>query len=81
MNVNLIINIASAHLIKKNSKRLLCASLFMAGNSVPPFEYDVIRVPPVGQPRREELFKQCCDLRIEVFCKEQGFPEDEELDE
>ncbi|CDO73763.1 hypothetical protein BN946_scf185015.g91 [Trametes cinnabarina] len=48
--------------------------------SSPP-AYEIITVPPVGQPGREELRQQCYDVRIDVFHREQGFPLDTEIDE
>ncbi|OJT05352.1 hypothetical protein TRAPUB_3793 [Trametes pubescens] len=46
-----------------------------------PPEYEIITVPAVGQPGREELRQQCYDVRIDVFHHEQGFPFDTEIDE
>ncbi|OSD04625.1 acyl-CoA N-acyltransferase [Trametes coccinea BRFM310] len=43
--------------------------------------YEIITVPAVGQPGREELRQQCYDVRIAVFHREQGFPLDTEIDE
>ncbi|KAI0832640.1 acyl-CoA N-acyltransferase [Trametes gibbosa] len=43
--------------------------------------YEVVIVPAVGQPAREELRQQCYDVRIDVFHREQGFPLDTEIDE
>lgn len=44
-------------------------------------EYEIITVPQVSHVGREELFKQCVNLRMEVFHVEQGFPAETELDE
>ncbi|KAI9000807.1 acyl-CoA N-acyltransferase [Trametes punicea] len=43
--------------------------------------YEIITVPAVGQPGREELRQQCFDVRIDVFHHEQGFPLDTEIDD
>ena len=43
--------------------------------------YEVITVPAVGEPGREELRQQCYDVRIAVFSVEQGFPLETEIDE
>lgn len=44
-------------------------------------DHEIITLPKVGHPERDDLFKQCFILRIEVFSKEQGFPSATELDE
>ena len=46
--------------------------------STPPHE--IIVVPDVGQPSRDELRQQCYDVRIDVFVHEQKFSLDEEID-
>ncbi|KAI0722761.1 acyl-CoA N-acyltransferase [Earliella scabrosa] len=45
-----------------------------------PPAHEIIVVPSVGQPGREELRQQCYDVRIDVFHREQGFPLDTEID-
>ena len=42
--------------------------------------HEIIVVPAVGQPGREELRQQCYDLRVEVFHHEQGFSVEDEFD-
>lgn len=51
----------------------------MATGDPPPHE--IIIVPDVGQPGREELRDQCYALRITVFHHEQKFPLETEIDE
>jgi len=46
--------------------------------TIPPHE--IIVLPPVGQARRDELFQQCCALRMDVFHREQNFPAETEID-
>lgn len=46
-----------------------------------PPAHEIIVVPGVGQPGREELRQQCYDVRIDVFHREQGFPLDTEIDQ
>ena len=48
--------------------------------SSPP-SHEIVVVPALGQPGREELRQQCYDVRIDVFHREQGFPLDTEIDE
>ncbi|KAM5535484.1 hypothetical protein V8D89_010821 [Ganoderma adspersum] len=43
--------------------------------------YEIIIVPAVGEPGRDELRQQCYDVRIDVFHREQGFPLDTEIDD
>lgn len=43
--------------------------------------HEIIIVPAVGEPGREELKQRCYDVRIDVFHREQGFPLDTEIDE
>ena len=43
--------------------------------------HEIIIVPAVGEPGRDELRQQCYDVRIDVFHREQGFPLDTEIDE
>ncbi|KAI1796174.1 acyl-CoA N-acyltransferase [Ganoderma leucocontextum] len=43
--------------------------------------HEIIIVPVIGEPRREELRQQCYDVRIDVFHREQGFPLDTEIDD
>ncbi|KAF8272117.1 hypothetical protein EI94DRAFT_1777112 [Lactarius quietus] len=43
-------------------------------------EHEIIRIPSVGQPGREQLRHQCYGVRIDVFHREQGFPLDTEID-
>lgn len=43
-------------------------------------EHEIIRISSVGQPDREQLRRQCYDVRIDVFHREQGFPLDTEID-
>ena len=49
--------------------------------AAPQPSHEIIVVPAVGQPGREELRQQCYDVRIDVFHREQGFPLDTEIDE
>lgn len=42
--------------------------------------HEIIVVPAVGQPGREDLRQQCYDLRVEVFHNEQGFSVEDEFD-
>ena len=51
------------------------------GEMPAPLNYEIITVPKSGDIDHDLLFKQCYDIRIEVFSKEQGFPADIELDE
>ncbi|KAH9049660.1 acyl-CoA N-acyltransferase [Lactarius hengduanensis] len=44
-------------------------------------QHEIIRIPSVGQPGREQLRHQCYNVRIDVFHREQGFPLDIEIDE
>ena len=46
-----------------------------------PPAHEIVIVPAVGQPGREELRQQCYDVRIDVFHREQGFPLDTEIDQ
>ncbi|KAH9045281.1 acyl-CoA N-acyltransferase, partial [Lactarius pseudohatsudake] len=43
-------------------------------------QHEIIRIPSVGQPGREQLRHHCYDVRIDVFHREQGFPLDTEID-
>ncbi|KIP12759.1 hypothetical protein PHLGIDRAFT_97410 [Phlebiopsis gigantea 11061_1 CR5-6] len=43
--------------------------------------HEIIVVPGVGQPGRDELRQQCYDLRVEVFHREQGFSVEDEFDQ
>jgi hypothetical protein len=51
----------------------------MASANAPPHE--LVIVPAVGQPGREELLNECFNIRIAVFVDEQGFSKDDEFDE
>lgn len=51
-----------------------------SSSSSPP-THEIIVVPDVGQPGREELREQCYALRIAVFHHEQKFPLETEIDE
>ncbi|KAI9467141.1 acyl-CoA N-acyltransferase [Lactarius psammicola] len=44
-------------------------------------QHEIIHIPSVGQPGREQLRHQCYGVRIDVFHREQGFPLDTEIDE
>lgn len=46
--------------------------------STPPHE--IIVVPDVDEPSRDELRQQCYDVRIDVFVYEQKFSLEEEID-
>jgi hypothetical protein len=50
------------------------------GNS-PGQGHEIVQVPSVGQPGREQLRQQCYGVRIDVFHREQGFPLESEIDE
>ena len=56
-------------------------SPILLDSTPPPIDYEIITVPSIGHADREELFKQCLDLRMDVFHVEQGFPAETELDE
>ncbi|GBE79911.1 acyl-CoA N-acyltransferase [Sparassis latifolia] len=43
--------------------------------------HEIIIVPDVGEPGRQELRQQCYDVRIDVFHHEQKFPLDTEIDD
>ncbi len=43
--------------------------------------HEVIRIPACGEEGRDELKRQCFDLRIAVFVHEQGFPLEDEIDQ
>ena len=36
-------------------------------------DHEIILVPPLGQPGREQLLQECYDIRINVFHHEQGY--------
>lgn len=44
-------------------------------------QYEILVVPGVGAPHRDELRQECYDVRIDVFHREQKFPLDTEIDE
>lgn len=46
-----------------------------------PLAYEIVTVPAMGEPGRDELRQQCYDVRIAVFSVEQGFPLETEIDE
>ncbi|TFY58360.1 hypothetical protein EVJ58_g6464 [Rhodofomes roseus] len=44
-------------------------------------QHDIVIVPRVGEPGRDELRQECYDVRIDVFHHEQQFPLDTEIDD
>ena len=42
--------------------------------------HEIVVLPEHGQADREKLLKQCIDVRIDVFCHEQKFPLETEID-
>lgn len=43
--------------------------------------HELLQIPAPGDPGRTDLYDQCIAVRKAVFCEEQGFPEDVEIDE
>lgn len=43
--------------------------------------HEIVVVPAVGEPGRDELRQKCYDVRIDVFHHEQKFPLETEIDE
>jgi len=48
-------------------------------SSIP--EHEILIVPALGQPGRDELRQQCYDVRIDVFVHEQKFALEDEIDD
>ncbi|KAL5527817.1 hypothetical protein ACEPAG_6618 [Sanghuangporus baumii] len=57
------------------------SALVQSGSMQAPLQYEIIKIPDVGESGRDELKQQCFDVRTAVFTYEQGFPAEIEIDE